>query len=174
MLVGIADDNANFGELVNNLISTMPSIISVGKDIVTGVWNGIKAMTTWFTSQVKGFFKGIVDGVKSVLGIHSPSKVFAGIGENMALGLEKGWSDEMSGVEATVNTVTNLGSVDNSFGSANYAPVQNNDDVVGVISSVGNAVISAIREGRDVYIDGRKLTDAVTRRQRSSARAFGY
>lgn len=159
--------------LVKAFKSLLPTVIGIGKDIVTGVWNGIKAMTTWFTSQVKGFFKGIVDGVKSVLGIHSPSKVFAGIGENMALGLEKGWSDEMSGVEATVNTVTNLGSVDNSFGSANYAPVQNNDDVVGVISSVGNAVISAIREGRDVYIDGRKLSDAVTQRQTMRNRAYG-
>ena len=30
---------------------------------------------------------GIIDGAKSLLGIASPSKVFAGIGENMALGL---------------------------------------------------------------------------------------
>lgn len=66
--------------LIDNVISAASDIVSkvmsIGSDIVSGVWNGIKNAASWFTDQVKGFFSGIVDGVKDVLGIGSPSKVF--------------------------------------------------------------------------------------------------
>jgi TP901 family phage tail tape measure protein len=71
-------------EAVNSLITNVTSaasgiaskVASIGSDIVSGVWNGIKNAAGWFTSQVKSFFSGIVDGVKDALGIGSPSKVF--------------------------------------------------------------------------------------------------
>jgi TP901 family phage tail tape measure protein len=71
-------------EAINSLITNVTSaasgiaskVASIGSDIVSGVWNGIKNAAGWFTSQVKSFFSGIVDGVKDALGIGSPSKVF--------------------------------------------------------------------------------------------------
>lgn len=71
-------------EAVNSLITNVTSaasgiaskVMSIGSDIVSGVWQGIKNAASWFTSQVKSFFSGIVDGVKDALGIGSPSKVF--------------------------------------------------------------------------------------------------
>ncbi len=48
---------------------------------------------------MSGFFSGIVDGAKRLLGIRSPSRVFAGIGENMGLGLGEGFTDTMKAVE---------------------------------------------------------------------------
>lgn len=66
--------------LINNVISAASGIaskvMSIGTDIVTGVWNGIQNAASWFISQVKSFFSSIVDGVKDALGIGSPSKVF--------------------------------------------------------------------------------------------------
>ena len=76
--------------------------LQIGKDIVSGVWDGIKERTTWFTDQVTGFFSGIVDAVKKTLGISSPSKVFSGIGENMALGLGSGFSGAFRQIERDV------------------------------------------------------------------------
>ena len=38
-------------------------------------------------------------GIKSLLGIHSPSTVFAGIGKNMGAGIGVGFVDAMKGVE---------------------------------------------------------------------------
>ena len=87
------------GTLVEGVASLATEIWNVGKNIVEGIWNGISNAASWFKEQVKGFFKGIVDGVKSALGIASPSKVFAGIGENMALGLGVGWDRTMDSVE---------------------------------------------------------------------------
>ena len=55
-------------------------------------------MVGWITSKITGFFSGIVNGVKGFLGIHSPSTVFAGIGDNMAAGLGQGFENTMGGV----------------------------------------------------------------------------
>ena len=66
--------------LINNVTSAASGIaskvMSIGSDIVSGVWQGIKNAKDTFVSNVKNFFSGIVDGVKDVLGIGSPSKVF--------------------------------------------------------------------------------------------------
>lgn len=71
-------------EAVNSLINNVTSaasgiaskVMSIGSDIVSGVWQGIKNAKDTFVSNVKSFFSGIVDGVKDALGIGSPSKVF--------------------------------------------------------------------------------------------------
>ena len=66
--------------------------MSIGSDIVSGVWNGIKNAASWFINQVKGFFSGIVDGVKDALGIGSPSKVFRDeIGKWLPPGVAQGF-----------------------------------------------------------------------------------
>lgn len=82
--------------LINNVISAASGIaskvMSIGSDIVSGVWNGIKNAASWFTNQVKGFFSGIVDGVKNALGIGSPSKVFRDeIGKWLPPGVAQGF-----------------------------------------------------------------------------------
>jgi phage-related protein len=59
-----------FSNLGNNMVE-------IGKDIVRGIWNGIQNLASWLWDQVTGFVGGIVDKVKSILSIGSPSKVFA-------------------------------------------------------------------------------------------------
>ena len=77
-------------------------MLDIGKNIVSGIWDGITAMGSWIKEKVSGFFGGIVDGVKGLLGIHSPSTVFAGIGDNMAAGLGKGFETTMGGVTKNI------------------------------------------------------------------------
>lgn len=89
--------------IVNGFTSFMSKIKDIGKNIVNGVWQGIQSMVSWFTSKVKGFFSGIVNGVKNVLGIHSPSKVFASIGKYMAEGLGEGWDDKFRDVRDEID-----------------------------------------------------------------------
>lgn len=85
--------------IVKGIISGIPAIFDVGKNIVEGLWNGIKNMGSWVSGKVKDFFGGIVGGVKDFLGIHSPSKVFAGIGGFMAEGLGEGFDDQFKSVK---------------------------------------------------------------------------
>ena len=76
--------------IVTGFTTYMSKIKDVGKNIVKGLWDGILAMGSWIKEKVSGFFGGIVDNVKGLLGIHSPSTVFSAIGENISRGLANG------------------------------------------------------------------------------------
>lgn len=103
--------------LINNVMSAASGIaskvMSIGTDIVTGVWNGIKNAAGWFTDQVKGFFSGIVDGVKDALGIGSPSKVFRDeIGKWLPPGVVQGFEAAMPSAMKAIQKDLNKG-IDN-------------------------------------------------------------
>lgn len=104
--------------IVKAFVDSLPDIIEVGKDIVRGVWEGIKAMGAWLGEKVSSFFSGIVDGVKGILGIHSPSRVFAGIGQNMALGLGQGFEKQMQSVTAGIQNAIPTPTVDTVYNAA--------------------------------------------------------
>ncbi|MGL5382482.1 MAG: phage tail tape measure protein [Culicoidibacterales bacterium] len=96
------------GKIVDNVINAvknLPSqIFDIGKNIVQGLWNGITSMGSWISDKVSGFFSGIVDGAKSVLGIHSPSRVFRDqVGKYMAEGVGVGFEDEAKHVQLDMN-----------------------------------------------------------------------
>lgn len=100
-------------EIVSAIVSAFAdlagSIVDIGANIVSGIWDGICSMATWIKDKVTGFFSGIVDGVKDFLGIHSPSKVFAGIGANTVEGYADGVDDGANANEKRVlNTVGGL------------------------------------------------------------------
>jgi phage-related protein len=74
-------------------------MFQIGKDIITGIWDGISAMISWIKDKVSGFINGIVGSIKGVLGIKSPSKVFGEIGTNIAQGMALGITDAAGAVE---------------------------------------------------------------------------
>ena len=104
--------------IVQTIWDSLPDIIEVGKNIVRGLWEGIKAMASWIGEKVSGFVGGIVDGVKGMLGIHSPSRVFAGIGQNMALGLGQGFEKQMQSVTAGIQDAIPTPTVDTVYNAA--------------------------------------------------------
>lgn len=104
--------------IISAFLDSVPDIIEVGKDIVRGLWEGIKAMASWIGEKISGFVGGLVDGVKGVLGIHSPSRVFAGIGQNMALGLGQGFEKQMQSVTAGIQDAIPTPTVDTVYNAA--------------------------------------------------------
>ena len=88
--------------LVDGFADGADDILEAGKDIVRGIWDGIKSMGKWIKDKVTEFFSGVVDSVKDFLGIHSPSRVFAGIGKFMAEGLGDGWDSQFSKVKSDI------------------------------------------------------------------------
>lgn len=104
--------------LISAFLDSLPDIIEVGKDIVRGLWEGIKAMASWIGEKVSGFVGDLVDGVKGVLGIHSPSRVFAGIGQNMALGLGQGFERQMQSVSSGIQDAIPTPTVDTVYNAA--------------------------------------------------------
>ena len=118
--------------IVNGFSNGMPDIIEIGKNIVSGLWDGIESMASWISDKVSGFVGGIVDGVKGVLGIHSPSRVFAGIGENMALGLGEGWNDEYGRISKNIKSGLEFGTASVDFSSSGLGVSS-----AGIINSMG-------------------------------------
>jgi phage-related protein len=60
----------------------------IGKELIAGLWQGIASMGEWLGEKISGFFSGILSGAKKLLGIESPSKVWAElIGAPMAAGV---------------------------------------------------------------------------------------
>ena len=104
--------------IISAFLDSLPDIIEVGKDIVRGLWEGIKLMASWIGEKVSGFVGGLVDGVKGMLGIHSPSRVFAGIGQNMALGLGQGFEKQMQSVTAGIQDAIPTPTVDTVYNAA--------------------------------------------------------
>jgi phage-related protein len=88
---------AALGEIILKMIEAFKDLDEkmkeIGQKILDGVWQGIQNGAKWIKDKIMDFFSGIVDGVKNRLGIHSPSTVFAEIGENMALGTAQGVED---------------------------------------------------------------------------------
>lgn len=83
-------------------------IYEIGENIVIGIWNGIAKMGDWLWDQVSSFFSGIVNGVKKLLGIASPSKVFAGIGGFMAEGLGEGFDSQFKSIKKNIENSMNF------------------------------------------------------------------
>jgi len=149
----------------------MGGIVDVGKEIVRGIWDGITSMASWITDKVTGFFSGIVDGVKDFLGIHSPSRVFAGMGENMALGLGEGFAGEMRGVQRQIDrSMSGLVAPTMTYGVTAASATSPSGDSIG--ASVGAAVRSAL-DGAAVYLNGRKVGNLITQQQNQKTIARG-
>lgn len=121
--------------IVKTFVSSLPDIVDVGKQIVKGLWEGIKAMGSWIKEKVSGFFGGIVDNVKGVLGSHSPFRVFAGIGENMALGLGEGWDDKYGNIKRGITSGLDFGTASVGFA----------DSGIGISSA---AIVNGLGEGK--------------------------
>lgn len=93
---------------IADTISELPGkMVSIGSDIVSGIWNGIKNAKDWIISKVKGFASNIVDGFKDALGIHSPSRVFANVvGKQIPAGIAVGIENNSDVATDAVNSLT--------------------------------------------------------------------
>jgi phage-related protein len=85
---------------------------NIGKDIIDGLLNGLKNAFTAVTDWVKGAASSIAGGFKSLLGISSPSKVFAGFGKNIGEGLVQGMESMEGKIESQVGMLVQVPNVD--------------------------------------------------------------
>jgi phage-related protein len=89
--------------LVGYFMELPKKLVNIGKNMVMGIWNGIKNVSKWILDKIKGFGKSILNGIKSIFGIHSPSTEFAWIGKMNMVGLEEGMEDMKGQVNSTVD-----------------------------------------------------------------------
>ena len=85
--------------IVNGIGDIGREFVEIGKDAVRGFWNGIVALAKWLWQKIKDFFGGIVDGIKGLFGISSPSRVFAELGRYTVQGFAQGMVGQYDAVE---------------------------------------------------------------------------
>lgn len=123
--------------LINGLASIPGRVASIGSNIIQGMVNGVTGAAGRLISAVKGAVGNAIDGAKSLLGIHSPSRVFREIGRYTMQGAALGVDDD---ADLLVNSTDN----------AMRGMISTAQDIAvpGVSSTVGgeSAVISWLAE----------------------------
>ena len=94
-------------DLKNKILEKIKLFLDVGKQIVEGIKKGIsdawQGLINWFGEKISG----LVGGVKSLLGIESPSKVFANeVGQWIPAGIAEGIEKGMGAVNSAIDDMT--------------------------------------------------------------------
>lgn len=110
---GLSSILSRFSQFVSSAIRSVGrlagNMVSIGKNIASGLWNGIKSMTGAIKKRVVSWVKSVVpDPIRKALGIHSPSRVMAQYGKNVAQGLAKGMEQGKKVVENTAEQLAGI------------------------------------------------------------------
>lgn len=85
--------------MVNGLWEGIKDFANVGVNLVKGLWNGIKDSYSWIKNKISGWVGNVMDFIKGLFGIHSPSTVMRDeVGKYLAQGLGVGFDDELDSV----------------------------------------------------------------------------
>lgn len=95
-----------FSHLWDWISNGFKGLVDVGGNLVSGLWQGITGAAGAVWNGICDFGSSIVDGFCDFFGIHSPSRVMAGIGEYLSLGLAQGITDETGSVVQGVQDVS--------------------------------------------------------------------
>jgi len=109
---------------IPQLVAALPEIVhaiwdglksvdwgSLGKAIIQGIGEGIKAAAGGLWNTVKGIGHDLLTGFKAMFGIHSPSTVFRDeVGKNISLGIAEGMKDV--DFMQTISDILNYGTDD--------------------------------------------------------------
>lgn len=77
----------------NALLGFATRMWYIGRDAIQGLINGVKAMAGRAVSAARGVVDSAISGAKRLLGIRSPSRVFAQIGQDTGAGFVNGLRD---------------------------------------------------------------------------------
>ena len=106
---GITDAISSVTETAKKILSAIKSafdnfsLFDIGKNLIQGLINGVNNMIETAKNAVANVGNAVIDKVKNVLGIHSPSTVFAEIGGYIDQGLANGITGSLGYVNDAMN-----------------------------------------------------------------------
>ncbi|MDA5192787.1 phage tail tape measure protein [Govanella unica] len=163
-----------------SLFAMPGKFIQLGIDTIKGFITGIASMIPEVGKAISNVATRVVSGFKSLLGIHSPSRVFAGLGGFMMDGLSQGLA---TGQQAPLRQITTLaGGLAGAFavGSAGAAPATTSASasqaaaaMVPQVSASTSYNITINANGTGAQDIGRQVREAIEQIEREKAgRAF--
>jgi hypothetical protein len=108
---GITDAISSVTETAKKILSAIKSafdnfsLFDIGKNLIQGLIDGVNNMIETAKNAVANVGNAVIDKVKNVLGIHSPSTVFAEIGGYIDQGLANGITSAISYVTTAMQGV---------------------------------------------------------------------
>lgn len=165
--------SGNFSNLVRNAIATSESELveatnSFGNNIILGINEGVKGSDV--TTPIKNAMSIMVDAAKEAVGVHSPSTVFAEIGNNLMQGLS-------NGIDALKdNPITEMGNLLRDmiskfdFGESDFWNIGHNimqglfdgiasmaESIFSKVQEIGQGVSNAIKGILDIHSPSRVM-----------------
>ena len=159
--------------VVNKLKELPAKVVSIGGDLVEGLWKGVSDKFSWLKKKLGSFTTSVLDGIKGFFGVHSPSTETAWIGkmldEGMALGVEKNaeapikamnrLSSEMLTAASGDSDITLERRISHTFGTAE--PVNLFAD--GLATKL-DQIYKAILSGQVIMLDSKTLVGSTAAR----------
>lgn len=168
---------------IPQLIAMIPQIITaiinaffetdwgeVGLQLLQGLLNGFSNAGNIIWNAIKKVGNSMIDGIKSFFGIHSPSKLFADLGQYLpqgfAVGIDKDSKDAVKSVEKMNKSVLDSFNFDGMYSKMKTAVALQTSRIATSLSTTANVNRSLNAnitvEGSDIYMDSTKVGRAVT------------
>jgi|GEM_PF-2701391 len=145
------------GNLIDGVLSMATDMINVGKDLINGLIEGILGMAGKAVEAITGVVDGVVNKAKSLLGIHSPSRVFKQIGIWTIEGMEIGMEEREASIKQVMADITNnLLNVTKNYQSENKKITEKANAEIAQIEKRSKEDIDKIY--RNAYAKKRKTT----------------
>lgn len=94
----------------STIVGFVGQFASAGMDLMRGLVQGIMNGMSWVVNAARNVAESAVNAAKSVLGIHSPSRVFKEIGgytmQGFGIGIDKEGRSVVSGMGSMANSIT--------------------------------------------------------------------
>ncbi|WP_440097488.1 phage tail tape measure protein [Bacillus paralicheniformis] len=133
-------------KLGQTILDNKEELFKAGADLIRGLWDGINSMKDWIGQKVGGFVDSLTGNFKSLLGIHSPSRVFRDeIGKFLPMGLAVGIERNIGAVRAAADEMANAAMVDMSGYSYDPAVALN----TGGVRSIRRSFETSMTAGLD-------------------------
>lgn len=110
---GIKNAFSNVGSFFSSVwekitgVFSIDGMLSIGKNLVSGLWDGISSSFTWIKDKITGWVGNVMDFIKGLFGIHSPSTVMRDeVGKMLGAGMAEGITDSRAAVNGAVRRLS--------------------------------------------------------------------
>ena len=174
--------------IVKGIVSLAGDMVEAGKELVNGIWKGIKENWDNIVKNVKDLGGKLVDSVKGFFKIGSPSKLFADevgqwIPEGIAVGIDANAESVSESVDDMVKdsvvkpSIDVLGEVSGLFTPAAMGMITapaGNDNTDSLLGQYLPLLLDAIKNSKfDVNLDGNIIARSVRKYDDSFKKANG-
>ena len=173
LIVGIADENANFEELVNNFVGTLVGDENGEGGVINNILPRVEIAMDGAGKLVEALIPVIIDKVPTIINEWLPKILNSGISiiKSILDGMVQNQGDIVSGVVTTINTLVN-GIMDNLpellvsgvmlIGQIAAGLIQGLPDLIYKIPEIITDIVNAFAENGDVFLEiGKSIVSGI-------------